>query len=214
MMKTFVGTVNGKKYHDENKFNDAVKNAFKESNILNIHSYYYDGPDTDGEDCYIAETPKITPYIEPKTLYPVNTNYEVPTEFIEKVNDISDNNRNELLELCNNKIKEYSEIKDNYLEDIKNLNKKIEVINEFVKDQDNIINYYNTILRYLTIDSSKPNTCSNSNCCETCSDDCKECDCTSKKPTETEYENGVKEILNAVNGFSKYLEDIGFWKNF
>lgn len=217
-MKKFIGMINGKEFNNVDDFNSAVKDLLEsgESNVI-ITSYYKECNDVcEGES--VEENNDKKPLNVDKILLGVNSIRSNDGSYVvaSNMNDLIKNasNKGEIERNVENKIESYNDsIKkcesriSKYYSDITTLEDKIK-FNEIEKtDSEHKLNYYKKILDILN--------------CEKVDEDNHKKDTNEdvdKKNDEQKVftnvncnEKAYDIIVDVLNGFDKYLKDIGFW---
>lgn len=185
-MKQFVGKINGKEYNNENDFINALKNLSSCENLL-VSSFYKEVSD-----------------INVKSLIP-NEKFEVPNEFVNNINNVSSKNFEEVKTFIQDQMNEWKEKLDTLNKVSLELLQKYNKIKELTAENDDKVrnatdnyNYYNTLNRLVTI---TPNITSDDKHVEV-----------NKNKSINEKDMSIYDVFDIVNDFSKFLNEVGFWK--
>ena len=189
-IKQFVGKINGTEYNNEKDFINALKNLSSCEN-LSISSFYKE----------VSDNKENFKDINVKSLIP-NEKFEVPIEFTNNINSVSSKNFKEVKTFIQNQINEWKEKLDTLNKVSLELLQKYNKIKELTAENDDKVrnatdnyNYYNKLNRFVTITPAI-----------TCDDKVNE------NKSINEKDMSVYDVFDIVNDFSKFLNEVGFWK--
>ena len=191
-MKQFVGKINGTEYNNEKDFINALKNLSSCEN-LSISSFYKE----------VSDNKENFKDINVKSLIPnPNGKFEVPIEFTNNINKVSSKNFKEVKTFIQNQMNVWKERLDTLNKDSLELLQKYNKIKELTAENDDKVrnatdnyNYYNKLNSFVTITPAI-----------TCDDKVNE------NKSINEKDMSVYDVFDIVNDFSKFLNEVGFWK--
>ena len=191
-MKQFVGKINGTEYNNEKDFINALKNLSSCEN-LSISSFYKE----------VSDNKENFKDINVKSLIPnPNGKFEVPIEFTNNINKVSSKNFKEVKTFIQNQMNEWKEKLDTLNKVSLELLQKYNKIKELTAENDDKVrnatdnyNYYNKLNSFVTITPAI-----------TCDDKVNE------NKSINEKDMSVYDVFDIVNDFSKFLNEVGFWK--
>lgn len=197
-MKQFVGKINGTEYNNEKDFINALKNLSSCEN-LSISSFYKEVSDNKE----ISDNKENFKDINVKSLIPnPNGKFEVPIEFTNNINKVSSKNFKEVKAFIQNQMNEWKEKLDTLNKVSLELLQKYNKIKELTAENDDKVrnatdnyNYYNKLNSFVTITPAI-----------TCDDKVNE------NKSINEKDMSVYDVFDIVNDFSKFLNEVGFWK--
>ena len=191
-MKQFVRKINGTEYNNEKDFINALKNLSSCEN-LSISSFYKE----------VSDNKENFKDINIKSLIPnPNGKFEVPIEFTNNINKVSSKNFKEVKTFIQNQMNEWKEKLVTFNEVSVELLQKYNKIEELTAENDDKVrnatdnyNYYNKLNSFVTITPAI-----------TCGDKVNE------NKSINEKDMSVYDVFDIVNDFSKFLNEVGFWK--
>ena len=201
-MKQFVGKINGTEYNNEKDFINALKNLSSCEN-LSISSFYKETSDNKeaSDNKEVSDNKENFKDINVKSLIP-NEKFEVPIEFTNNINKVSSKNFKEVKTFIQNQMNEWKEKLDTLNKDSLDLLQKYNKIKELTAENDDKVrnatdnyNYYNKLNSFVTITPAI-----------TCDDKVNE------NKSINEKDMSVYDVFDIVNDFSKFLNEVGFWK--
>lgn len=211
-MKKFVGYVNGKEYSSSDEFMDAVNKALESGESPMMISSYYKEYNSESDGCMgctehkqVEDKKKIldldTIILNESSMRDDNGSYLVPSNMKEIFDGASNKGEIEkkLESLISKSKKYYTDSED----EIRKFEQLLKEATDDKNDANNKIEYYTKLLSILNGDEG-----------------CEEVDLNAnnnkKKPFESDFTNKNDKvydtIIGVLNGFDKYLNDIGFWK--
>lgn len=201
-MKQFVGKINGTEYNNEKDFINALKNLSSCEN-LSISSFYKETSDNKeaSDNKEVSDNKENFKDINVKSLIP-NEKFEVPIEFTNNINSVSSKNFKEVKTFIQNQMNEWKEKLDTLNKVSLELLQKYNKIKELTAENDDKVrnatdnyNYYNKLNSFVTITPAI-----------TCDDKVNE------NKSINEKDMSVYDVFDIVNDFSKFLNEVGFWK--